>query len=47
MAVLASGIDEAELVIFEQSAHLAFVEEREQYLSVIAGFLARAEESVR
>jgi proline-specific peptidase len=47
MTVLASGIDGAELVIFEQSAHLAFVEERESYLSVMAGFLARAEETVR
>ena len=45
LAVLASGIDGAELVIFEQSAHLAFVEEPERYLSVIAGFLAGAEEA--
>ncbi len=45
LAVLADGIEGAELVIFEQSAHLAFVEERERYLGVLAAFLARAEDA--
>jgi proline-specific peptidase len=43
MAVLADGIAGAELVIFEDSAHLAFVEERERYITVVADFLTRAD----
>jgi proline-specific peptidase len=43
MAVLAGGISGAEFVIFEQSSHMAFIEEREHYLSVLRDFLARAD----
>jgi proline-specific peptidase len=43
LAVLAEGISGAELVIFEDSSHMAFVEEREQYMRVLGQFLARAE----
>ena len=43
LAVLAEGIPGAELVIFEQSSHLAFIEERERYLGVVADFLASAD----
>jgi proline-specific peptidase len=41
LAVLAAGIDGSELVIFEDSAHLAFIEEHERYMRVLAGFLAK------
>jgi proline-specific peptidase len=47
MAVLASGIPGADLVIFEDSSHMAFIEERERYLSVLRDFLARAEAARR
>jgi pimeloyl-ACP methyl ester carboxylesterase len=30
--VLAKGIPDAELVIFENSSHMAFIEEREPYI---------------
>jgi proline iminopeptidase len=43
LAVLAEGIHDAELVIFENSSHMAFVEERERYTRVVADFLARVE----
>ena len=43
MAVLANGMRDAELVIFENSSHLAFVEERERYIEVVSDFLTRAE----
>jgi proline-specific peptidase len=43
LALLADGIRGAELVIFEQSSHLAFVEERERYLIVVGDFLAAAD----
>jgi proline iminopeptidase len=43
VAMLAEGIRDAELVIFENSAHLAFIEEREPYLRVVEAFLARIE----
>jgi len=43
VAVLAEGIPGAELVIFENSSHLAFIEERGPYIRVVADFLARAE----
>jgi proline iminopeptidase len=43
VAMLAEGIRDAELAIFEDSSHLAFIEERESYLRVVADFLARIE----
>jgi proline-specific peptidase len=43
LAVLADGISGSELVIFEHSAHVAFIEERAHYLEVLADFLIRAE----
>ena len=43
LAVLAEGINDAELVIFENSSHMAFIEERERYLQVVEAFLARVE----
>jgi proline-specific peptidase len=45
LAVLAEGISGAELVIFEDSSHMAFVEEGERYLQVLGQFLARSEAS--
>jgi proline-specific peptidase len=47
LAMLAKQIPRAELVIFENSAHMAFIEERDRYLSVVSDFLARAEASAR
>jgi proline-specific peptidase len=43
LAVLAAGIDGSELAIFEDSAHMAFIEERERYMRVLADFLARVD----
>ena len=43
LAVLANGMRDAELVIFENSSHLAFVEERERYIEVVSDFLTRIE----
>ncbi len=43
LAVLAERIPGAELVIFEDSSHMAFVEERERYMRVAGDFLARVE----
>lgn len=43
LALLADGITGSELVIFEDSSHLAFIEERELYVQTVAAFLARAE----
>jgi proline-specific peptidase len=43
LATLADGIRGAELVIFENSSHMAFIEERELYLRAVGDFLARAE----
>jgi proline-specific peptidase len=43
LAVLSEGISDCELVIFENSSHLAFVEERDTYLRVVQDFLARVE----
>lgn len=37
---LARSIPEARLVIFEQSGHYPFVEERQQFMQVLSGFLA-------
>jgi pimeloyl-ACP methyl ester carboxylesterase len=41
--VLAQGLRDAELVIFENSSHMAFIEEREAYIRVVGDFLARVE----
>ncbi|MGA9919658.1 MAG: proline iminopeptidase-family hydrolase [Candidatus Dormiibacterota bacterium] len=41
MELLASSIDGAELAIFEQSAHLAFLEERGDYIARLRSFLDR------
>lgn len=38
---MAAAIRRAELVVFERSAHMTFVEENERYLEVVRGFLAR------
>lgn len=38
-----SLVPRAELVVFEESAHLAHLEERERYNAAVRGFLARAE----
>jgi proline iminopeptidase len=39
--VIAKGIPRAELVIFEQSGHMTFVEENEPYLSAVRAFLGQ------
>jgi len=44
--LLAAGIGGAELVIFEESSHLAFIEERERYLQVVGDFLAQTESRI-
>jgi pimeloyl-ACP methyl ester carboxylesterase len=46
LAILAEGLRDAKLVIFENSAHVAFIEEREAYLRVAEDFLARTEARV-
>jgi proline-specific peptidase len=43
LAVLAEGIRGAELVIFENSSHMAFIEERGPYIQTVSDFLTRAE----
>ena len=43
MAVLADGIPNAELLIFEQSSHMAFVEERGAYVAALREFLRKVE----
>ncbi|MEP6807237.1 MAG: proline iminopeptidase-family hydrolase [Chloroflexota bacterium] len=43
MAVLAEGIPRGELVIFKESSHMAFVEEREAYIATVREFLERVE----
>jgi proline-specific peptidase len=43
LAVLAEGLSNARLVIFENSSHLAFIEERELYVQVVGDFLAGLE----
>jgi proline-specific peptidase len=40
---LASGIPGAEWVLFEESAHMPYLEEPERYLEVVGGFLAQVE----
>lgn len=47
VAILAKGLRDAELVVFEKSAHLAFLEERADYLSVLGRFLRRVEADPR
>ena len=42
---IAAELPDAELVVFEESAHLAPVEETERYLATVRGFLARVESS--
>jgi proline iminopeptidase len=44
LAVERDGIPGAELVIFEDSSHMAFVEEREAYMAVVNRFLDRVED---
>jgi len=39
---MAAGIPRAELVVFEHSAHMTFVEENERYLAVVRSFLDRS-----
>jgi proline iminopeptidase len=38
---IARGIPDAELVVFENSAHMGFIEEQDAYLDVVREFLAR------
>ena len=38
---MASGLPDAELVVFERSGHMTFVEENEAYLAAVRDFLAR------
>jgi len=38
---MAAGISHAEMVVFERSAHMTFVEETERYLDVVRSFLDR------
>jgi proline iminopeptidase len=38
---IARGIPDAELVVFENSAHMTFIEEQEAYLAAVRDFLAR------
>jgi pimeloyl-ACP methyl ester carboxylesterase len=47
LAVLAEGLRHAELVIFENSSHMAFIEEREAYIRVVEAFLGRVEAGSR
>jgi proline iminopeptidase len=39
---IAAGISNAELVVFEESAHMTYVEENQRYLEVVRDFLARS-----
>jgi pimeloyl-ACP methyl ester carboxylesterase len=39
---MASSIPDVELVVFEESGHMTFVEEPERYVEVVASFLERA-----
>jgi proline iminopeptidase len=38
---IAEGIPSAELVVFEDSAHMTFIEEQDAYLAAVREFLAR------
>jgi proline-specific peptidase len=44
---IAAGIPNAELVVFEESCHMTFVEENERYLEVVRDFLARTRSASR
>jgi len=44
--VIAAGIPFAELVVFEHSAHMAFVEERVEYVAAVRDFLTSRAGSV-
>jgi pimeloyl-ACP methyl ester carboxylesterase len=43
MQDMQKGIPGSELVIFEESSHMAFVEERQAYMATMNGFLDRVE----
>ncbi|MDP9467498.1 MAG: proline iminopeptidase-family hydrolase [Chloroflexota bacterium] len=43
MADMQAGIAGSDLVVFEESSHMAFVEEREAYIATVRDFLHRAE----
>ncbi len=43
LAILADRIRDCELVIFENSSHLAFIEEHEPYIQAVESFLARVD----
>jgi proline iminopeptidase len=38
---IADGVPDAELVIFEDSGHMTFIEEQDKYVAAVADFLAR------
>jgi proline iminopeptidase len=38
---IAASVPRSELVVFERSGHMAFVEERDAYLAAVSGFLDR------
>ena len=38
---MASGIPEAELVVFEESAHMMFIEEHDKYIAAVGEFIGR------
>jgi pimeloyl-ACP methyl ester carboxylesterase len=38
---IVKGLSDAELVIFEESAHMALIEETERYVATVRAFLAR------
>jgi len=45
--VVHRGIPGSEMVVFEQSSHLCFVEEQDRYIQVAGDFLARVEANAR
>jgi proline iminopeptidase len=44
--VIAQRVPDAELVVFEQSAHMPFIEEQEAYVAAVGDFLTRRSVSV-
>jgi proline iminopeptidase len=44
---IAAALPDAELVVFEESAHLAPIEETDRYLATLRAFLARVESDLR
>lgn len=38
---IADGVPDAELVVFEDSAHMMFIEEHDTYIATVSDFLAR------